>query len=244
MSTPKKNRKTSAPNEERFNKHPEDLSQQTLSILQQNTNKVVNLPKITGATTHQVSMCVSQLISEGHNIKGYNCVYMLYSEAGLPIFPESSKPVFTVDGDTLTVSNGRDTITAPLEAWRQALLKVGLIPESAIPETNPAVSESATPETADAIPETNRKSQEQTGKHTGRPPKAEIPADLAPLLKVFQECSEQRRPLYRTGKQGVFARKGELPEEFRQIGRDRLERLVLEMIQDGSLNLPHLTPTN
>lgn len=144
--------------------------------------------------------------------------------------PDEAEPgplTCAVNDSNLTITNGPDTITAPLDEWRQALLKVGAIPETVISENNPAV-----PETP--IPETIRTFQQQTGRRSGRPA-AQIPENLTPLLKIFQECSAQGRPLYRTGKQGVFARRDELPEPFRQIGRDRLEHKLSELLHNGTL---------
>lgn len=232
MSAPKKSRKTPMPKCERIHPHTEKLRQQVLTILQQNVNRPVeNLQQLTGADKSQLNVCKEWLQQRGYNVLSLTKGYILLSDT-LPTFPEipASGPLTCAVNDSrLTITNGRDTITAPLDECRQAFLKIGVIPEIPVPET--------------PIPETNRKFQQQTGRRSGRPA-AELPTDRTPLLKTFQECSAQGRPLYRTGKQGVFARREELPEEYRQIGRDRLERLVMEMIQDGSLNLPHLTPSN
>jgi hypothetical protein len=239
MSAPKKDRKTPAPKGERIYQHTEKLRQEVLLILQHNVNKPVeNLQELTGADKSQLNVCKDWLKLRGYNILSLTRGYILLSDT-LPTFPDKPEPGplnCFVEGDTLTASNGRDSINGTIEEWKRAFLKVGIVPETAVPETLPPIPEKS-------VPKTPSQFQGQTGKRSGRPA-AVIPVDRTPLLKVFQECSEQGRPLYRTGKQGVFVRRAELPEEYRQIGRDRLERLVMEMIQDGSLNLPHLSPNN
>lgn len=72
------------------------------------------------------------------------------------------------------------------------------------------------------------------GVRTGRPAAA-IPDDTKPLLETFRNADRQGKAFYRTGKHGVFARRDELPEEFRQIGRDRLEKLIAGMLQAGEI---------
>lgn len=89
--------------------------------------------------------------------------------------------------------------------------------------------------------------QERTkpdGVRTGRPA-ASMPDDTKPLLETFRNADGQGKAFYRTGKHGVFARRDELPKEFRLIGRDRLEKLIGEMLQvgeivttDGKLTVP------
>lgn len=234
MSAPKNNRKTPGPKGERIYKHTEELRQKVLRILQQNVNRPVeDLQQLTGADKSQLNVCKEWLRLRGHNILSLTKGYVLISDT-LPTFPEMPERgplTCSVDGDSLTTSNGRDSITAPFDEWWQALLKLGVVhtvTEIAIPKT------AAVPEKL--VTETRRQLQRQTVR-SGRPAPT-IPADRTPLLKVFQECQEQGRPLYRTGKQGVYARRAELPEEFRGIGRDRLERLITEMIDTGILFMP------
>ncbi|MBT1070992.1 hypothetical protein [Pelotalea chapellei] len=71
-------------------------------------------------------------------------------------------------------------------------------------------------------------------RRTGRPA-ASLPDDTKPLLETFRNANRQGQAFYRTGKHGVFARRDELSEEFRQIGRDRLEKLIGGMLQAGEI---------
>lgn len=74
----------------------------------------------------------------------------------------------------------------------------------------------------------------RTQGQAGRPAEP-LPIDRASLLKCFRDACHRGQPFYRTGKKGVFSRRQELPGEWQGIGRDRLERLLAEMIQGGEL---------
>lgn len=122
----------------------------------------------------------------------------------------------TASGQRLVVMSGKATIVAPAEEWRELFQKAGFIPEPAVPD----------------IPENpSRNFQER---RSGRPA-APVPTGIEPLLKTFRDAERGGVPFYRTGKRGLYCRRAELPEEYRQIGRDRLEGLLADMIQAGKI---------
>jgi len=62
--------------------------------------------------------------------------------------------------------------------------------------------------------------------------------DLSPLTSAIGEAYRQSRPFTktgRTGSNGIHARRLELPAPFDMIGRDRLERVVAELLGAGRI---------
>ncbi|MGD9686436.1 MAG: hypothetical protein AB7U43_05620 [Desulfobacter sp.] len=216
MSAPKPARKTPLPMRQRVHPHTDKLRQNILAILQQHINQpMTDLQQRTGANKFQLNGCMEWLKAEGHNILALARGYILLADT-LPTFTPSPVPgplICTAEGGHFTVSNGSDTITAPQEEWQAALSKEGAVSEKSITEIPAAI-------------------QRQQCRKTGRPAAA-IPADLEPLLESFRNAAQAGNPLYRTGKCGVFARRGELPEAFQSIGRDRLERIVAGLESSG-----------
>ncbi|KAB0670077.1 hypothetical protein F6V30_07890 [Oryzomonas sagensis] len=71
-----------------------------------------------------------------------------------------------------------------------------------------------------------------------RPPKSSAPVDRSPLIAALAEAQKQGRPYTKTGRpgsNGIHARGGELPAPFCSIGRDRLERIIAELLQAGKI---------
>lgn len=138
------------------------------------------------------------------------------SDVGNAEIPHTGPLCWRLDSDRLTVTSGRATITAPVAEWRAAFLKVGIVPESRIPE------------------KLLRKFQERSTGKIGRPAPP-VPTDIAPLLKTFRNAEQEGAPFYRTGRRGAYSRRDELPAGFRELGRDRLERLIAELVEGGEI---------
>ncbi|KAB0669286.1 hypothetical protein F6V30_10710 [Oryzomonas sagensis] len=85
--------------------------------------------------------------------------------------------------------------------------------------------------TGSGIPESGTKGKKNTTK-------ASALDDRSPLLAAIAEAHKQGRPYTKTGRpgsNGIHARRAELPAPFCSIGRDRLERIVTELLQDGEV---------
>jgi len=82
------------------------------------------------------------------------------------------------------------------------------------------------------VPESHGTFQER--QKNGRPAEP-LPTDIKPLLETFRNADELGRPFFRTGKQGVYSRRYELPTEWQGIGCDRLEREINRMIMSGKV---------
>lgn len=233
MSAPKKNRKTPMPKYERIHPHTEKLRQQVLTILQQNVNRPVdNLQECTGANISKLNRCMEWLRAGGHNIHSMAKGYILLSDT-LPTFPERPEPgplTCSVDADTLSASNGRDTITAPLEDWRHIML-------AHFPENDRSVATVAV--------QKNSNRAKPSGKKIGRP-KAVIPSDHLGLVKYIGEAYQQGRPFHKTGASGLYDRREELPAPYNSIAKHRLWGIATELLQneqivslkDGNLTMP------
>lgn len=222
MSALKKDRKTPAPKGERIHPHTEKLRQQVLTILQQNVNKPVeNLQQLTGADKSQLNVCKDWLKLQGHNILSLTRGYILLSDT-LPTFPERPEPgplTCSLDADTLTTTNGRDTITAPLEEWRHIML-------AHLPENDRSAATVAVPK--------NSNRAKHSGKKIGRP-KAVIPSDHSGLIQCVNDAYQQGRPFHKTGASGLYDRRQELPAPYNGFGKHRLWGIATGLLQNGQI---------
>ena len=64
---------------------------------------------------------------------------------------------------------------------------------------------------------------------------ARIPDDSAPLVDTIRTAYASGSPYHKTGRNGLFSRRAELPAGFSDVGRDRLERLVDGMMRTSVL---------
>lgn len=94
-----------------------------------------------------------------------------------------------------------------------------------------AVPESPIPETASTF-----QGRRKTGGKVGKPAPA-IPANIEPLLKTIGSVFQEGFPFCRTGKQGIYNRRHELPHEWWCIGRDRLEAHISALVLSGEIML-------
>jgi len=69
---------------------------------------------------------------------------------------------------------------------------------------------------------------------TGRP-SASLPTDMTPLLETIRNADCQGQPFFKSGRHGAYIRRSELPDEWQDIGRDRLERMIAELINTGEI---------
>ncbi|GFE57737.1 hypothetical protein [Geobacter sp. AOG1] len=65
---------------------------------------------------------------------------------------------------------------------------------------------------------------------------ATVPADMVPFLEAIETAQATGRPYHKTGRNGLYARRAELPAGYNGIGRDRLESLAGELLKAGALS--------
>lgn len=72
------------------------------------------------------------------------------------------------------------------------------------------------------------------------------PTHVRELLQAVGRAQIAGRPFHKTGRNGLYARRAELPDAIKRIGRDRLELLAGELLkqekvvraEDGALYVP------
>lgn len=116
----------------------------------------------------------------------------------------------STNGDAITVTNGKCSITAERAEWQQVML-------AHFPGNS---ADSGT----DSMPG-NTKRESKTGKKIGRP-KAFMPEDHEPFVISIYEADRQGRPFYKTSINGVHARRHELPPPYDTIGKHRISEIV------------------
>jgi hypothetical protein len=66
-------------------------------------------------------------------------------------------------------------------------------------------------------------------------PKSELPTDTTLFVAAIVEAYSQGRPFRKTGDQGLYVRRGELPAPFNIMGKHQMEILVTGMLKAGQL---------
>lgn len=159
--------------------------------------------------------------------------------------PHPMEPVTRVEASTVNGVLSSITARHPVHGEDDCAVSLLRYDFSASPDTWREIITSLVPFLGMGFVETVT-TQKQSG-NAGRRSTA-IPNDMQPLVEAIRISHSSGKAFHKTGRNGLYARRLELPYGFSDIGRDRLESLIAGLLEtgrilqdgDGALTVPEI----
>jgi len=159
--------------------------------------------------------------------------------------PHPMEPVTRVEASTVNGVLSSITVRHPVQGEDNCSVSLLRYDFSASPDTWREIITSLAPFLGMGLVESVT-TQKQSG-IAGRRSTA-IPNDMQPLVVAIRESYAINKAFHKTGRNGLYARRLELPYGFNDIGRDRLESLIAGLLEtgrilqddDGALTVPEI----
>jgi hypothetical protein len=74
-----------------------------------------------------------------------------------------------------------------------------------------------------------------TGRDFAKQGESPKPSDARELAQAISRVYVAGRPFHKTGRNGLYRRRGELPDKLKRMGRDKLERLAGDLLVSSTI---------